>query len=422
MPEYLVIRLREEDEAVEWVQADGNGTLRSRLSSGTLAEAAADVGERTVVVLVPSTEVLTTTVHMPIRSVSKLRTALPFALEENLADDVGELHFALGERQENNRIPVAVVADSKMAGWLGRLREAGLEPAILAAENHGLARIPGTMSVLVDGGTVMFNDGAETEFVMQDVKPSDVLVVAGRLGEGQNDEQQQEEQDDSAHLLVFCSAENEQQLSHDWIALRHELQSVDVNVLPDGVTPKLAVTVAAGHGVNLLQGSYGRKAEYSGLFKPWKTAAVLLLGLAFVGMALKGVDYYRLQEERTALQAQFMTEYRSLRPNDTRDIVDPLGTVTSLRREMGASTAPQVFLPSLRELGSALAANSEARIEAISYRAGVIDLRVTAPDVATLDGIQKAVSSSGRFRASIQSTDQVADQINGRIQIRESGS
>ena len=149
---------------------------------------------------------------------------------------------------------------------------------------------------------------------------------------------------------------------------------------------------------------------------------MLLLSLAIVGMSLKGVDYYRLQQEKSELQAQFMTQYRALRPNDTRDIVDPLGIVNSLLREMGGTTAPQVFLPSLRELGAALAANSEARIEAISYRAGVIDLRLTAPDVATLDGIQKAVSSSGRFRASIQSTDQVADRINGRIQIRESGS
>ena len=76
----------------------------------------------------------------------------------------------------------------------------------------------------------------------------------------------------------------------------------------------------------------------------------------------------------------------------------------------------------LRQLGGAMAANSAAEIETISYRAGVIDLRLTAPDVATLDKIQKAVSASGRFQASIQSTDQVADKINGRIQIRESGS
>ena len=82
----------------------------------------------------------------------------------------------------------------------------------------------------------------------------------------------------------------------------------------------------------------------------------------------------------------------------------------------------QVFLPSLQQLGSALQQNKSAEIEAISYRAGVIDVRLTAPDVATLDNIQKIVSTSGRFSASIQSTDQVGDKVSSRIQIRETGA
>ena len=122
------------------------------------------------------------------------------------------------------------------------------------------------------------------------------------------------------------------------------------------------------------------------------------------------------------MRAQFNAEYHSIRPNDTREIVDPVATVISLSRNVSASGVPQVFLPSLRALGTAMAANSMAEIETFTYRAGVIDLRLTVPNVATLDNIQRAVSESGRFQASIQSTDQVADKINGVIRIRESGS
>ena len=171
-----------------------------------------------------------------------------------------------------------------------------------------------------------------------------------------------------------------------------------------------------------MQGSYGKRTEYAALFKPWKMAAALLLALGVIAMTMKGVDYYRLSQDESALRAQFTEVYRQIRPDDTREVADPQAMVDSLRRSLGGSAATDVFLPGLRELGVALAANSAAKVEAISYRAGVIDLRLTAPDVPTLDNIQKAVSASGRFQASIQSTDQVADQINGRIQIRESGS
>ena len=417
MSEYLVIRLAGDHQAVEWVLVDSDGTRRSGLMTGSIEQAAAAVGGHAVIALVPAVDLLSTTVHMPVRSVSKVRVALPFALEENLAEDVENLHFAVGTRQENNRLPVVVVARSKLDDWLGRLSAAGIEPAILVPENHGLAKIPGTLSVLIDGDSVMFNDGADVDFVMQDVKPSDVLEFAGQLGESQT-----EHEENSGHLIVFCNAEQDEQLSHDWIALRSELHSVDVNVLPDGVLPKLGVTVAAGHGVNLLQGDYGKATEYSSLLRPWKVAAALLLSLGLVAMALKGVGYYQLLQDESTLSAQFAAEYRLIRPDDTREIVDPAATVDSLRRSLGASSGPQVFLPSLVELGTAMAADSEAVLESISYRAGVINLRLTVPDVATLDRIQKAVSVSGRFQASIQSTDQIADKIDGRIQIRVSGS
>ncbi len=416
MSDFVVIRLAAENQSVQWILADSNGTRRSGVISGSLEEAAAAVGEHAVIVLLPAADILLTSVSIPSRSSAKLRTALPFALEEDLADDLENLHFAIGERQENGRLSVAIVRRDKMSRWLQRLVEAGIEATTMMAENQGLAKIPGTMSVLVDDATVMFNDGADTEFSMQDVKPSDVLVMTGHLGEAQ-----QEDGDSSTHLVAFCTPEQDEVLSHDWIALRNELHSVDVNVLPDGVLPKLAVTAAAGHGINLLQGGYGKQTDYGPLLRPWKVAALLMLALVFVAVAMKGVGYYQLTRDEADLRAQFSVEYRLLRPADTREIVDPIATVQSLRRGAGTSSAPQVFLPGLLELSAALAANAGAEIEAISYRAGVIDLRLTTPDVSTLDNIQKAVSASGRFQASIQSTDQVADKINGRIQIREAG-
>ena len=102
--------------------------------------------------------------------------------------------------------------------------------------------------------------------------------------------------------------------------------------------------------------------------------------------------------------------------------MDPVGAVNSIKRSLGATTSTPIFLASLNELSSAMVQNENAEIEAISYRAGVIDVRLNSPDVETVGSIQKAINASGRFAASIQSTDRVADRINSRIQIREAGS
>jgi general secretion pathway protein L len=417
MAEYLVIRLAKDSEAnTEWISVDGNGTRLGPPAAGSLSDAARDVRDRTVIVLVPAADVLTTSTDIPMRHGSRLLAALPFALEEHLADDVESLHFAAGTRRDNGRLPVAVVAHERMHDWLGRLEDAGIRPSRIVPENYGLARIPGTTSLLVAENTVVFNDGADTEFVMEDVKPSDALAVAGALDDADADEG-----NGTNHLLVYCDPADEERLQHDWIALRHELSSVDINLLPDGVLPRLAVTVAAGHGVNLLQGVYGPKIEYGALLRPWKTAAVLLIGLGLVVAGAKVADTWRLHQEVAALQAQFTAEYREIRPNDTREIVDPVATVNSLRRSLGSPVAATIFLPTLRQLGLALQENDSAVVETITYRAGVVDVRLNAPDVPTLDNIQKSVSESGRFTAEIKSTDQVGDRISSRIQIQETG-
>lgn len=419
MAEFVVIRLgHEPDQTVEWIVADDHGTRRGQPSRGTLAEASAQVLSRPVIVLLPATETLTTTVNLPIRGGARLNAALPYALEEQVAADVDTMHFAAGDKRASGQRPVAAVATEQLDRWLEELDDAGIQPWKLVPENYGLASIPGTMSVLVDGDCILFNDGGDTEFVMQGANPSDALVAAGHLSDRTDDDAPPEQ---SGHLVVYCNEADEERLSHDWIALRHELHSVDINLLPDGVLPRLAVTVASGKGVNLLQGRYGPKADYGSWLRPWSKAASLLLALVIVGFVGKGVDYYRLTQEEAALRAQFTQEFSIVRPGDASNVVDPIAAVNSIKRALGTSMAPQVFLPTILELSAAMSRNKNATVEAVSYRAGIIDVRLTSPDVETVGSIQEAISASGRFSASIQSTDKVADRINSRIQIREAG-
>ena len=420
MAEFLVIRLgADADSLASWIAVDTNGTRRSPPVTGQLGEAVKDVGDRPVIVLVPAGDTSTLTVDLPARG-SRLRAALPYALEEQVADDIEHLHFAPGKRFSSGRLPVAVVAHDKMADWLGRLDDAGIRASQLIPENHGLVDVPNTLSLLVAEDQVMFNDGAELEFVLQGVRPSDALVAAGAL-----DDESQSEEDTamSRHLLVYCEPTDEQRFEHDWTALRHEFDSVDINLLPDGVLPRLAVAVASGVGINLLQGRYGEKTDIGAMFRPWRVAALLLLTMGVLGLAAKAVDYYRLTSEEDVLKEQFTAEYRKIRPGDTGEVLDPLGTVTSIRRSLGGTaSAPAVFLPSLQQLAIAMREAEDTEIQVIAYRAGVVDIRLTAPDVATLDQIRKSVSESVRFTASIQSTDQVGGRVNSRIQIREAGS
>ena len=306
-----------------------------------------------------------------------------------------------------------------MQAWLGRLEDAGIKPAQLVPEHHGLAFVPNTLSMLAENDLLMFNNGVDAQFAIRGVGPVEVLETAGFFG----DPEDESDEPVATHLLVYSEPQAAKDHEADWTELRQSLDSVDINLLSDGSLSRLAVTVAAGIGVNLLQGPYGERTDVGALLRPWRFAAILMVSLGVVGMLAKGIDYYRLTAEEAVLQQQFTEEYRRIRPSDTREIVDPIGTVESLRRSVGSpSTAPPVFLPSLQQLATALSNNEGAEVSVVTYRAGVIDVRLSAPDVTTLDNIQKSVSESPRFNATIRSTDRVGERVNSQIQIREAGS
>ena len=423
--EYLVIRLGETG-AAHWIAVDNTGARLGPPSSGLLSAAAAAIGDRKVIVLVPGVEILTTTVDIPLKSAARIQAALPFALEESVADDVDKLHFAAGPRRENGQIPVSVVRRDKLQAWIDGLHEAGISPTSIIADNQGLARIPGTISLLFSENQLCINDGGDTELVLQGFSPGDGLAAIGAFDNGQEDRQSDAENgaaDTPRHVLVYCEAGVDERYSQDWIGIRHDFDSVDIKILPDGILPRLAVTVATGVGVNLLQGEFGAKTEYASLFQPWKVAAILLLAFTVTMFASKSVDYYKLRSLEAQLQERFLAEYRQIVPGAT-DIRDPLAAVSSLRaRAAGSgSDSPELLLHSLRQLSRAMQRNQTAHIEAISFRGGVVDIRLSAPSVAVLDSIRQIIDESGTFAARILSTDQDGDVVNSRIQIQANGT
>src|SRR5262245_30462975 len=102
MAEILFVRLLAAAEATpeaaqaEWLATDASGARRGNVHSGLLEEAAPLAVGRRVVVLVPGTDVLLAEPVLPLNSSAKLAQVVPFALEEHLATDVDDLHFAVG--------------------------------------------------------------------------------------------------------------------------------------------------------------------------------------------------------------------------------------------------------------------------------------------------------------------------------------
>lgn len=128
---------------------------------GLISLATSSVG--TAIVLVPSEHVLMMAVDLPLPTRRQRISALPFAVEDQIADPLGEVHTALGEELSPRRHLAGAVRHSVMEQWSGSLIGAGLLHCALVPDALALP-VPeeGSWSTQVAGDRVLVrtSDGA----------------------------------------------------------------------------------------------------------------------------------------------------------------------------------------------------------------------------------------------------------------------
>jgi general secretion pathway protein L len=101
--------------------------------------------------LVPTEQVRLLAVDLPLASRAKRMEALPFAIEDRIADPIESVHLALGMEIAPKRYLVGVVRHDVMESWVARADEAGLGHAAMVPDALALP-VPGEGAWAVDLG------------------------------------------------------------------------------------------------------------------------------------------------------------------------------------------------------------------------------------------------------------------------------
>jgi general secretion pathway protein L len=414
MAETLVLRLDPDDSgAGAWLVVDEQGRRVGAPGSGALALAAPAAAGRRLVVLVPAVDVLLTQVTLPVRGAAKILRALPFALEEQIAEDIEALHFAAGSPGADGQVPAAAVDRQRLQGWLAALAEAGLEAQAVCSEAEGCPAAPNHLNWLLEPARCMARSGDGLPVVLE----IDSVDEALRYGPGFPGDPEQ-----ARHLSVYLSADARLKHGEALEALRPSLASLELRLLPDGVLPHLAAGVVTRAPINLLQGQFAPRTQFDKLWKPWRTAAALAAAFAVLVVSVQALQLAQLRQEEARLDAAIAAAFQQALPGARME--DPRFQV---ERQLAAvrgtgSVANESFLTALEIVGGALSEAGSLRLEAISYRTGVLDLRLQAPNVESLEQVRQAVGRDGRFTATIQAANQRADGVEGRIQLTGGGA
>ncbi len=420
LPEHVVTGGNAAALHASWVLRDDERPAGA-LFHGNLQEAAAQAAGARVSVLVPGVDVLLAQVELPAMKTQRMAKAVPFALEEQLIEDVDDLHVAVGQRDKQGRVANAVVSRTQLDAWLAQLKAAGLHADVMTPEMFGLqwdvsdAPEANVWSMLIDGQAGLLRTGAQTGLafdvdnllpVLQacvddagDVPPSSVRIsICGDTAFANSD---------GYHALSALCAEQGIDLSLDE---QKEARSV-----------RLAQGFDEQQAINLLQGDYSRKQQLEKLLRPWKPALILAaVWLVFqVGMFV--VEYSRLSSQGSELKEQIETVYHEAFPQ-SHNIVNPkVQMQRGLEKLRGGGGQNGGLLPLLAKTGAVLKETPGASLRTLRFsnkgKGNKLDVDVNMPDLQSLDKLKQRLTDEAKLKVEIVSASSRDGKVESRLSL-----
>ncbi len=349
-----------------------------------------------LVVLVPAADVRLASVDVPARQAAKVLQAAPYALEDQLADDVDTLHFALGPRQKDGRWPVAVVARSKMDEWLRPFTERGLVPDLVLPDALCLAPADGERwSALAESDQVLVRNAAFSAFACS---PEDLELML-----------QLADPDKKAVLRIIVPRD----ISPDFTRL-----AWPVELLPGFIAPLEALLQSQRpeNGINLLQGRYSQSEDLLRLWQPWKITAALLALWIGCAAVLHGVSGWQLRKQLRQQEDANVQRYQQLFPAETR-IVDLPAQVEQQFAALKGGKGGGGLLPLMQLLADALAAAPGLTLQSVQYREGSLYAALGGSSLQPLEALRAWFAQPRAASLEVQSANSGAEGAQVRIKL-----
>lgn len=378
----LLIRLQT-DELVSWATFDRKGRIINSAVGVPLNEVPTDNYQP--LVLIPSTDILLTEANVPSTNRQKIIQAVPYALEEQLIDDVDNLHFVMGKPLLGN-IPVAVIAKTSMENYLQRLQAAGFKPIALQ---------PDVLAVphLDDGWTLMYLD--------------DIVLVRTGLYAGFAIEA-----DSINVVLPMAIAENPP--TQITVINHTDLTSLPTLGIPIQTAEDNILAGINHNALNLLQGTYSPKNK--SWLRPWLLTIALCLIWGGLYVTEQIIDYRHLTQQRQFLNQQITTTYQEAFP-EARRIVNPRvqmeQKLTELRKQQQIN---EVFLTTLTTMTPIFKTIPNLTIKRIDFRNKQFDLQLTVKNFSALEKLQTSLNKLN-LTVKVKSATSQNQLVASRLQI-----
>ncbi len=383
---------------LSWVYGDNNNELK--LAQGMLADAAVAALNHHITIIIPGEDVLFLTAEVPGKNRQRIQQAVPYVLEDSVIDDVDELYFAISNVNDNRQYNVSVINKNYFESVVKQLESAGVYADVMIADY-----------LLLGGGDTLIYDG--TRVLCNRTNMKSALNLEAYITATINNATDPEENE--IIKLIYCNNESE-----DESGLEKLISKGDYNKEICNASYQLCLikNSSVENSINLLQGFYKKKKNWTQTGKTWLPVAALFLVWVSIQGGLFVFDYIGLSKQNKILNDEITKIYKSTFPKSQRIIdakVQMQQQLTSLKKRRGQSG--RSFTEMLSNSASVFAKSQGLKIKSLRYYDGRINLELQISSLQALDKLKDQLNKEKGYKVEIQNASSGKEVVTARIQI-----
>ncbi len=395
MAEPIIVRVFDGiDDCYEWSDFAENAVIRQ----GKLQELAQAAGNLPVILLLPATEVLLIELSLPIASQRQLQKALPFALEDYLANELETYHW-VWSKQPGDKVAIAAIAHEKMAAYRQRFSQVGIKLQGVYAETLFLPVMENTVSVMLDRNRAIvrfsqwYGGGIDQEFL--------AFFIDNTLKK-------------NAETTLQIQLWHTQPYDELHGLKQHKVTSVTVPSALSVFRPDKKTEL------NLLTGLYSPDQSSSIPWKAWIPAIMLIVLAALIQYGNAFVVYQHSQTQLAELENANQQLFRQAFPHIKRIVnIKAQAEQELLARQKHQGNNGSAYLRLLFQSGKMLGQEPLLQLQTVDFVNGVLSLHLTGTRIAQIENFKQLMEKNHGLKITIQSAETDSNGVSAHIDMSE---
>jgi len=389
----LIIRLLAHSSLTDWCWVDDTGHIKQSGYQSKISTIPSNP-EAEIVVLIPTLQTLITEITLPPKIGQKhWRAAAASILEEQISEELEEVHIAIGAPSSANQYPVIVVKRVFITQWIEELNSAQLKPTVMIPDCYALPWEPDHATIWWEHDITLVRLSKNRGFAIEGTQLH--WVLSGSL--------------DNTSVTALDIWHRDQAPPLENIVL-----PTHAHTTPNEYLPLFATALEQPPAINLLQAEFSVSKQSTINTKElirWGIQVFSVWLVMFIGGY--SLEWSIFSKRNATLENTITALYHEVFP-DAKSVVSPKQRIEHELSSLNQQGNQTDFIPMMYTVEIVHKNLPEITVQAAEYHHLTLQIQVSAQDFKHIDQLDAALVKQG-LQVKRENASTSAEGVSARL-------